>query len=142
VNEGRAKRHAVDVVETNGPEMEMLAREKLLSEFHSSHIADLPQGMIPKHRMWMPDRVNFFVVAFNTQKLKREDLPKHYEGFTDPKWKGRIAIEATDAEWMGGLVNELGEQRGMGEHVVPTVGRIPGGIPGALSTLALAIGRA
>ena len=113
VNEGRAKRHAVDVVETNGPEMEMLAREKLLSEFHSSHIADLPQGMIPKHRMWMPDRVNFFVVAFNTQKLKREDLPKHYEGFTDPKWKGRIAIEATDAEWMGGLVNELGEQRGM-----------------------------
>jgi iron(III) transport system substrate-binding protein len=69
--------------------------------------------MIPKHRMWMPDRVNFFVVAFNTQKVKREDLPKHYEGFTEPKWKGRIAIESTDAEWMGGLVNALGEQRGM-----------------------------
>jgi iron(III) transport system substrate-binding protein len=113
VNEGRAKRHTVDVVETNGPEMEMLAREKMLSEFHSPHIADLPQGMIPKHRMWMPDRVNFFVVAFNTQKVKREDLPKHYEGFTEPKWKGRIAIESTDAEWMGGLVNALGEQRGM-----------------------------
>jgi len=113
VNEGRAKRHAVDVVETNGPEMEMLAREKMLAEFHSPHLADLPQGMIPKHRLWMPDRVNFFVVAFNTQKVKREDLPKHYEGFTEPKWKGRIAIESTDAEWMGGLVNALGEQRGM-----------------------------
>jgi iron(III) transport system substrate-binding protein len=69
--------------------------------------------MIPKHRQWMPDRVNFFVVAFNTQKVKREDLPKHYEGFTEPKWKGRIAIESTDAEWMGGLVNALGEPRGM-----------------------------
>ena len=113
VNEARAKRHVVDVIETNGPEMEMLAREKVLSEFHSPHIADLPQGMIPKHRLWMPDRVNFFVVAFNTQKVKREDLPKHYEGFTEPKWKGRIAIESTDAEWMGGLVNALGEQRGM-----------------------------
>jgi iron(III) transport system substrate-binding protein len=113
VNESRAKRNVVDVVETNGPEMEMLAREKVLSEFHSPHIADLPQAMIPKHRMWMPDRVNFFVVAFNTQKLKREDLPKHYEGFTEAKWKGRIAIESTDAEWMGGLVNALGEQRGM-----------------------------
>ena len=113
VNESRAKRHVVDVVETNGPEMEILAREKMLSEFHSPHIADLPQGMIPKHRMWMPDRVNFFVVAYNTQKVKPEDLPKHYEGFTEAKWKGRIAIEATDAEWMGGLVNSLGEQRGM-----------------------------
>jgi iron(III) transport system substrate-binding protein len=48
--------------------MEMLARERMLSEFHSPHIEDLPQGMIPKHRMWMPDRVNFFVVAYNTQK--------------------------------------------------------------------------
>ena len=113
VNESRAKRHVVDVVETNGPEMEILAREKMLSEFYSPHIADLPQGMIPKHRMWMPDRVNFFVVAYNTQKVKPEDLPKHYEGFTEAKWKGRIAIEATDAEWMGGLVNSLGEQRGM-----------------------------
>ncbi len=113
VNESRAKRHVVDVVETNGPEMEILAREKMLSEFYSPHIADLPQGMIPKHRLWMPDRVNFFVVAYNTQKVKPEDLPKHYEGFTDAKWKGRIAIEATDAEWMGGLVNSLGEQRGM-----------------------------
>jgi iron(III) transport system substrate-binding protein len=93
--------------------MEMLAREKMLSEFHSPHITDLPQAMIPKHRMWMPDRVNFFVVAYNTQKLKPEDLPKHYEGFLDPKWKGRLGIELTDAEWMGGLVNALGEPRGM-----------------------------
>jgi len=113
VNEGRAKRHVMDLVETNGPEMEMLAREKMLSEFHSPYITDLPQAMIPKHRMWMPDRVNFFVVAYNTQKLKPEDLPKHYEGFLDPKWKGRLGIELTDAEWMGGLVNALGEPRGM-----------------------------
>lgn len=113
VNEGRARRHVVDVIETNGPEMEMLARERMLSEFHSPHIEDLPQGMIPKHRMWMPDRVNFFVVAYNTQKIKAADLPKHYEGFLEPKWKGLLGIESTDAEWMGGLVNTLGEERGM-----------------------------
>ena len=41
----------------------------------------------------MPDRVNFFVVAFNTQKVKREELPADYRGFLDPKWKGRIALE-------------------------------------------------
>jgi iron(III) transport system substrate-binding protein len=113
VNEGRARRHVVDVIETNGPEMEMLARERMLSEFHSPHIVDLPQGMIPRHRMWMPDRVNFFVVAYNTQKIKPADLPKHYEGFLEPKWKGSLGIESTDAEWMGGLVNTLGEERGM-----------------------------
>jgi iron(III) transport system substrate-binding protein len=113
VSEGRARRHVVDVIETNGPEVEILSRERMLAEFYSPHIADLPSAMIPKHRQWMPSRVNFFVVAYNTQKIKAEELPKHYEGFTDPKWKGRIGIEATDAEWMGGLVNALGEARGM-----------------------------
>jgi iron(III) transport system substrate-binding protein len=113
VNEARAKRHVVDVVETNGPEMEILARERLLAEFYSPHIADLPAGMIPKHRQWMPDRVNFFVIAYNTNKVNPADIPKHYEGFLDPKWKGRLAIESTDAEWMGGLVNSMGEARGM-----------------------------
>ena len=113
VSEARGKRHAVDVIETNGPEMEALAREQLLAEFHSPYLADLPAAIIPKHGQWVPDRLNFFVVAYNSKKLKPEDLPKTYEGFLDPKWKGRIAIEATDAEWMGGVVKHWGEARGM-----------------------------
>lgn len=113
VSEARGKRHAVDVIETNGPEMEALAREHLLSEFHSPHLADLPPAVIPKHGLWVPDRLNFFVVAYNSRKLRADDLPRTYEGFLDPKWKGRIAIEATDAEWMGGVVKAWGEARGM-----------------------------
>src|SRR5258708_9040435 len=38
----QAHRNSVDVVETNGPEMEMIAREKILATFHSPYIADLP----------------------------------------------------------------------------------------------------
>lgn len=113
VSEARGKRHAVDVIETNGPEMESLAREQLLAPFHSPHLADIPLAILPKHGLWIPDRLNFFVVAYNPRKIKREDLPRTYEGFLDPKWKGRIAIEATDAEWMGGVVRNWGEVRGM-----------------------------
>ena len=113
VTEAQGRRYAVDVVETNGPEMEMLAREKLLAEIHSPHIADLPQAAIPPHRTWFPDRMNYFVVGFNTQKVQRSEIPATYEGFLDPKWKGRIGIEATDAEWMATLVKTWGEAKGM-----------------------------
>ncbi|MEO5845000.1 MAG: extracellular solute-binding protein [Caldimonas sp.] len=113
VSEARAKRNAVDVIETNGPEMESLAREQVLGEFYSPYFADLPAHVIPKHGLWVPDRLNFFVVAYNTAKVKAADLPKTYEGFLDPKWKGRIALEATDAEWMGGVVKAWGNTRGM-----------------------------
>jgi iron(III) transport system substrate-binding protein len=101
------------VVETNGPEMEMLARERLLAEFHSPHLADLPPSGVPAHRMWFPDRFNFYVVAYNTAKVKRAEIPSSYEGFADPKWKGRLALEATDAEWLATLVKTWGEAKGM-----------------------------
>ena len=113
LTEARARRYAFDVIETNGPEMEMMAREKLFAQFHSPHVADLPASAIPPHRLWIPDRMNFFVVAYNTQKVRKEELPRSYAGFTDPKWKGRIGIEATDAEWMATLVKVWGEQAGL-----------------------------
>jgi iron(III) transport system substrate-binding protein len=113
VTEARGKRYAVDVIETNGPEMESLAREQLLAPFHTPYLADIPTSVLPRHGLWIPDRLNFYVVAYNPRKLKPADLPKTYEGFLDPKWKGRIALEATDAEWMGGVVTTWGEARGM-----------------------------
>ena len=113
LTEAKGRRHAVDVVETNGPELEMLAREKLLARFESPYLADLPPAAIPAHRLWVSDRLNFFVVAFNTNKVKREELPKTYEGFLDPKWKGRIGIEATDQEWLATIVKLWGEPKGM-----------------------------
>ena len=113
VTEAQARKHSVDVVETNGPEMEMIAREKLLAEIHSPHIQDLPAAAIPAHRTWYPDRMNFFVVAYNTAKVQRGEIPAGYEGFLDPKWKGRIGIEATDAEWMATLIKTWGNDKGM-----------------------------
>ncbi|HXF80540.1 MAG TPA: extracellular solute-binding protein [Usitatibacter sp.] len=113
VTEAQAHRNAVDVVETNGPEMEMIAREHILAPLGSPYAADLPANAIPAHREWLPDRMNYFVVGYNTAKVKREEIPTTYEGFLDPRWKGRIGLEATDTEWMAALVKAWGEAKGM-----------------------------
>jgi iron(III) transport system substrate-binding protein len=39
------------------------------------------------------------VVAYNTDKLKPEDLPTTIDGFTDPKWKGRIGWPPSNASF-------------------------------------------
>jgi iron(III) transport system substrate-binding protein len=113
VNEARGGRALMDVVETNAPEIETLGREGVVAEYFTPHSADLPEWAVPKHRRWYSDRANLWVVAFNTNKVKKEDIPKTYEGFADPKWKGRIAIESSDQDWMYAVVKYLGEQRGM-----------------------------
>ncbi|HSN22304.1 MAG TPA: ABC transporter substrate-binding protein, partial [Usitatibacter sp.] len=113
VAEARAHRDAVDVIETNGPEMDMIANEKVLEPYDTPYLADLPPAAVPPGHPWLPDRMNFFVVGFNTDKVKRSEIPATYEGFLDPKWQGRIGIEATDEEWMATLVKAMGEEKGM-----------------------------
>jgi iron(III) transport system substrate-binding protein len=52
------------------------------------------------------------VVAYNTKKVAKSELPATYEGFAEERWRGRIGIEATDAEWMATLIKTWGEQKG------------------------------
>src|SRR5262247_1761326 len=58
LNEARARRDAVDVIETNAPEVEALARERVLARFDSPYIADIPSWGVPVHRKWIADRVD------------------------------------------------------------------------------------
>ena len=113
LTEARGGRRAMDVVETNAPEVEALAREQVVAEFDSPHIADLPAWAIPPHRRWFGTRANLWVTGYNTGKVKREELPATLEGFAEPKWKGRLALEATDSDWMYGVVQFMGEARGL-----------------------------
>ena len=47
LTEARGGRRSMDVVETNAPEVEALAREQAVAEFDSPHLADLPAWAIP-----------------------------------------------------------------------------------------------
>jgi iron(III) transport system substrate-binding protein len=113
LTETRGGRRSMDVVETNAPEVEALAREGVVAQFNSPYIADLPPWAIPPHRRWFADRANLWVVGYNTEKIKREELPATLEGFADPRWKGRLSLEATDSDWMYGVINFMGEERGL-----------------------------
>jgi iron(III) transport system substrate-binding protein len=113
LTEARGGRRALDVVETNAPEVEALAREQVIAEFDTPHLPDLPAWAIPTHRRWFGTRANLWVTGYNTAKVKREELPATLDGFADPKWKGRLALEATDSDWMYGVVQFMGEEKGL-----------------------------
>ncbi|SNS94079.1 iron(III) transport system substrate-binding protein [Noviherbaspirillum humi] len=113
VMEAKGRRYDADIVETNGPELEALHREKLFQEVKSPYLADLiPQAILP-HKEWIATRLNIFSLAYNTNKVKKEDVPKTYQDLLDPKWKGRLGIEAEDADWFAGTIMEMGEQKGL-----------------------------
>lgn len=106
--EARAGRHEVDVVETNGTELEAMVREKALQPVASPAHAELIAQALPAHRGWVGTRLNVFVSAYNTSLVSRDELPKRWEDLKDPRWKGRLGIEAEDADWFATVVAGLG----------------------------------
>jgi iron(III) transport system substrate-binding protein len=113
LNEARARRYDVDFVLNNAPAMEALNAEKLLYEIKSPYLADLMPSAIPPYRTWAGFCLNVLVSAYNTNLIKKPDLPRSYQDLLGAKWKGRIAIEADDSDWFSGLVDVMGQEKSL-----------------------------
>jgi len=109
VTEHRGGRDDADVAETAGTEMEGLRREQLLHEMVSPVFADLIPQAVASHRPWVTSRLSIFTAAFNTTLIKPEDAPKSYEDLTDPKWQGKLGVEADDGNWFMSVAGVMGE---------------------------------
>lgn len=113
IAERAAKRNDVDVVQIASLELEALARENVLQEVQSPTFAQLIPGAVPKHRKWAAHYLNVWVQAYNTQKVRKDELPKTYADLLDARWKGRLGIEAKNEEWFFTVVESMGEAKGL-----------------------------
>lgn len=113
VNESRSRHYAFDVVETEGQALEALQREHQLQAIKSPVIGTLiPQALRP-HGEWVGTRLLMFSLAYNTNLIKKSDLPKSWNDLADPKWKGKLGIESKDDEWFSSLMQAMGEDKGL-----------------------------
>jgi len=53
-------------------------------------MANLVSAALRPHRAWVGTRLSMFVQAYNTNLVKKADLPKSYQDLLDPKWKGKL----------------------------------------------------
>jgi iron(III) transport system substrate-binding protein len=112
ITEARAGTHVVDVIQSIAPSVEGLRREKLLRPVNSPATQRLVEGAAPAHGEWAATLIYVFVQAYNTQKVRRDELPRTYAELRQPKWKGMLGIESGDHEWMHAVIRGMGEERG------------------------------
>lgn len=109
--EANAGTSGADVVETNGTEMLFFQhRKNILIPYRGSPYAQ----QIPKaYRFdtWTADRIEDFVVAWNTNLVKKGEEPKSWADLASARWKGKIAMEPTDIDWFAGAVQYQVEQQ-------------------------------
>ncbi len=104
---------AVDAIETQGGEMEELSRAQILERFYSPHFRDIPPEAFARNGLYVADRFNFFVVAYNTNLVKANDVPNTYEDLLAPKWAGKIAVEPSDVDWFAAVTKAMCEEYGL-----------------------------
>jgi iron(III) transport system substrate-binding protein len=113
VAEASAGRREVDAVHTSAIEMEALYRESILQPVAAPHDAKLLEGALRPHRGWIATYLSFWVQAYNTRLVRKEDLPRRYQDLLDPRWRGKLGIEARVPDWYAALVADMGEEKGI-----------------------------
>jgi len=108
-----AGRYDADVAETAGPDMEAMVREQVLQQVVTPVSKELIPQATSAHGQWIATRLSVFVGAYNTDIIKPSDAPKSYEDLLSPRFKGKLGIEAEDANWFMATVLHMGEERGL-----------------------------
>jgi iron(III) transport system substrate-binding protein len=106
--EAAARKYNVDLIHFGSPEMEALSREKILQGVKSPVHADLQPGSVPPHREWAATLLSVWVQVYNTNLIQKRDLPKSYKDLLDPRWKGKLGIEAKNQDWFASVVDVMG----------------------------------
>jgi iron(III) transport system substrate-binding protein len=109
IAEARNHRYDVDVVETAGPDMVAIDREKIFRPLKSPVDADLMPEAFVAGQDWVGTRVTLVIGAYNTDAVK--DPPRTYEDLTKPQYKGDLGIEAESDWWLMTLADALGENK-------------------------------
>jgi len=112
LTEARAKKFFADLIQTVEFSMHIFSRHGVLARY-------LPQAnpLYPKEfkeeGVWTTVYYNAYVTGYNTKLIAPAALPKNYDGLLDPKWKGKLMMEGTKADWFAGMLQILGPERGL-----------------------------
>jgi iron(III) transport system substrate-binding protein len=101
VTEARGGKTVGDVFQAPLETAIQMHNQKLLLEVNMPEAADYPANM--KGSYWVASNLQFIVVAWNTNLVKKTEEPKQIEDLGDPKYKGRLVAEPRDYEFLMGI---------------------------------------
>jgi len=94
--EARAGKHEWDVVGGGGELFVPLMEAKLIAQYRSAEAKMIDDDLVDRNGYWTAYTATPFVLGFNTNMVKKQDVPKNYDALLDPKWKGKnIGVDAS-----------------------------------------------
>jgi iron(III) transport system substrate-binding protein len=98
VTEARGGRTLGDVLQIPLENLTQAYDQGLLLDVKLPESAAYPEGL--KGAFWTASDLQYFIAAWNTNLVKKEEEPKSYDDFLHPRWKGRLIAEPRDLEML------------------------------------------
>ncbi len=114
IEEGKAKRHIVDTVETTEANLMFMRDLFLIRPYHSPHLASYPADAKAKGErglyFWGIARESYIGFAYHKKLLPQNAVPKNFDGLLRPELKGRMGLSISDPSYkvIGALVKTKG----------------------------------
>lgn len=109
--EARAGKHLCDIVQTNSLTLHFLRKEGILGHYVSPEDRFYPK-QFKDQGYWTTTNMNVHVLAYNTNLLARDRLPKSYEDLLNPLWRGKMVLDASE-QWFALMLQILGRDKGL-----------------------------
>lgn len=115
ITETRGGKVLGDVLDTNAGQYYPVMQQGLMEAYPIPAAADMPAQFRDEKGLWTTGRVTTVVVAWNKDLVKAGEEPKTFDDLADPKWKGKIIMEAGDQEMFMTLLKQKypTEERGL-----------------------------
>ncbi|HEX7231222.1 MAG TPA: ABC transporter substrate-binding protein, partial [Candidatus Binatia bacterium] len=104
ITEARGGKTLADIVEFGLEDINKIYEQGLLLEKAPPEAAAYPADL--RGPYWTANNLIFFVGAWNTDKVKKDEEPKVLDDFGDPRWKGRLIAEPRDYEILVALTHK------------------------------------
>jgi iron(III) transport system substrate-binding protein len=104
ITEARGGKTLADIVEFGLEDINKIYEQGLLLEKAPPEAAAYPMDL--RGPYWTANNLIFFVGAWNTDKVKKDEEPKVLDDFGDPRWKGRLIAEPRDYEILVALAHK------------------------------------
>jgi iron(III) transport system substrate-binding protein len=115
-NEGRAGRVQADIWHLSDG-IAPLLKEKLAAPFDLPSARGLPAELIDPNGNWVATNLSTRSLAYNTQLVAADQVPRTHKDLLDPRWKGQLVWHpysiAGGYGFIGVVLKSMGEENGM-----------------------------
>jgi iron(III) transport system substrate-binding protein len=108
LQESQAHFAGADIIELDSLEMSILDQNKLLAPADSPFLDGVTDSA--KFDNFTGDRLSYIVPVWNTTIIPNDAAPQSFQDLTNPRFKGKLALEGSDVFWFASMVNHLQTQ--------------------------------